>query len=397
MGIGKILLFGDSWGLPQLIKNLPGELVCGIVGAEIRPQYHAELEALADAHQVPYLRQPRKQTEHYLSFIDHVCALTPDLILVNSYSMLLHPEILCIPRFGSINIHSALLPKYRGSNPLQWVIINDEAETGVTMHYMTAQFDAGDIIAQRRVPICFQDTWLDLQTRCAAATDALLREEMVKVLTQTNERRPQAESVASYSRRRRPEDGLIDWRQDVVSIHNLIRALVRPLPGAFYYSSTGQVTLDEYLFVPEIISLKYAAEVGSRKLRSEHVDLVPLALNDVPLALDQFEGLDHSPFEGLSKTADHEEVLGALRRRNDLVIFGVHACETNELIGSCWLENVDYAVHSAWLNIRMNGDAHPQIKELEKEAVALVLSFAFDELNLQRINPPEAVEGAGRD
>lgn len=397
MGIEKILLFGDSWGVPQLIKNLPRELICGIVSAEIRPQYHAELKALAEARHVPYLQQPRKESERYLSFRDQVRALAPDLILVNSYSMLLHLEILCLPRFGCINIHSALLPKYRGSNPLQWVIINHEAETGVTMHYMTAEFDAGDIIAQRRVPIYFEDTWLDLQTRCAAATEAMLRQEIGKILSQTNDRRPQDESKASCSRRRRPEDGLIDWEQNVVSIHNLIRALVKPLPGAFYYSGSEKVTLDEYLFVPEVVSLKYATEVGSRKLRSDYVDLVPLALNDLPLAHDRLRGLEDSPLEGLDETTDYQSVLETLRRRNDLVIFGVHSRESNELIGSCWLNNVDYSKHSARLNIRVHSDAQPQVEKLEKETVALLLSFAFDELNLQRINPPAAFEGPGCD
>jgi methionyl-tRNA formyltransferase len=192
---------------------------------------------------------------------------------------------------------------------------------------MTREFDAGDIIAQRSVPIHFEDTWLDLQKRCAAATEALLGEEIGKILTQTNQRRPQEESEASCSRRRRPEDGLIDWHQSVVSIHNLIRALVSPLPGAFYYSGTERVILDEYLFVPEVISLKYAVKLGSRKVQPAHVALVPLALNNLRPILDRLRELDDSPLEGLDETADHYEVLGRLRRRNDLVIFGVRSSE----------------------------------------------------------------------
>lgn len=353
-------MFGDSWGVPQLIRHLPRGRICAIVGAEIRVQYHDELKALADSLQVPFLVQPRKTSEGYPAFTEAVRALAPDLIVVNSYSMLLHPEILLIPRYGCINIHSALLPKYRGSNPLQWPIINNETETGVTMHYMSAEFDTGDIIAQRRVPIHFRDTWLDLQTRCAAATDDMLEQEMGKILSHTNDRRPQDESQATRSRRRRPDDGLIDWQQQVISIHNLIRALVKPLPGAFYYSGAEKVTLDQYWFVPEVVALKYAAEVGGHKLRSGNVELFPITLNELALAGD--------------------------RQRNDRVVFNLHSRESSTLIGSCWLDNIDYAQHSAGLNIQMNNEPR-----LEKEAEALLVSFAFDELRLERLNPTRAV------
>jgi methionyl-tRNA formyltransferase len=356
----RILVFGDSWGIPQLIRHLPPERISAIVAAEIRVQYHAELKALADSLRVPFLVQPRKGSDDYSAFVERVRTLAPDLIVVNSYSMLLQPEILLIPRVGCINVHSALLPKYRGSNPLQWPIINNETETGVTMHYMTAEFDTGDIIAQRRVPIHFRDTWLDLQTRCAAATDDMLEQEMAKILSQTNDRRPQDEKWATRSRRRRPDDGLIDWHQQVISIHNLIRALVKPLPGAFYYSGAKKVTLDQYVFVPEVVALKYAADVGGQKLRSEKVELLPLTLNELALAGD--------------------------RQRNDRVVFNVHSRESSTPIGSCWLDNIDYAQHSAGLNIRMNSEPR-----LEKEAEALLVSFAFDELSLERLSPARVV------
>src|SRR6476659_2390626 len=135
----RVLLFGDGVGVPLFFESVSGELVRGIVAAEIRPQYHDELSRLAGAHQIPFLVQPRKQSASYDQFVRDVRALAPDLIVVNSYSMLLHPEILEIPRLGCVNLHPALLPKYRGSNPLQWVIINDESETGVTMHYMNSR------------------------------------------------------------------------------------------------------------------------------------------------------------------------------------------------------------------------------------------------------------------
>jgi methionyl-tRNA formyltransferase len=268
----SIVLFGDSWGVPLVIESAPRELIRGIVAAEIRPQDHAELSRMAEALQVPFLVQPRKHSETYELFVNQIRLLAPDLVIVNSYSMLLHPEILAIPPLGCVNVHAALLPKYRGSNPLQWAIINNENETGVTMHYMTPEFDAGDIIAQRRVPIFHEDTWLDVRSRMARATEELLREEMPRLLTQTNNRTSQNEAEASKSPRRRPEDGEIDWNQSVRDIHNLIRALVPPLPGAFYYSNGKKIVLDKYLSLAEVAELKahQTSETPNKRLhRSE--------------------------------------------------------------------------------------------------------------------------------
>ena len=144
----RILAFGDDGGIPRLIRHLPQGVLVGIVGAEIRPQQHPELRWLAEAQGVPLLIQPRLTSPAYPAFIEQARTLAPDLILVNSYSMLLRPDILSIPRYGAVNIHGALLPQYRGCNPIQWALLNNETATGVTMHYMTAEFDAGDIIPQ---------------------------------------------------------------------------------------------------------------------------------------------------------------------------------------------------------------------------------------------------------
>lgn len=252
----RIVLFGDSWGVPLCFESISGELVCGIVAAEIRPQSHDDLRRLAAAHQIPFLVQPRKQSTSYDQFVDRVRALKPDLILVNSYSMLLHPELLELPRLGCVNLHPALLPKYRGSNTLQWVIINNESETGVTMHYMNSEFDAGDIIAQRRVQIGGEDTWLDVRSRVADATRELLREEIPLILAQKNARIAQNEAEVSSFPRRRPQDGEIDWSRSARDIHNLIRALVAPLPGAFYYLGGEKIVLDKYLSLAEVTALK---------------------------------------------------------------------------------------------------------------------------------------------
>ncbi|MCK4394326.1 hypothetical protein KAX17_15605 [Candidatus Bipolaricaulota bacterium] len=259
----RILLFGDDCGLPRLLKVIPVELICGLVSAEIRPHQHTALRQLSKVYRLPLFIQPRATAEAYPAFVEKVRRLTPDLIIVNSYSMLIRPEILAIPRFGSVNIHGALLPQYRGSNPIQWALLNNETETGVTMHYMTAKFDAGDIIAQRRVPIYFEDSWLDVQARIGTATESMLVEEIPRLLAQTNARQPQDESKADYYKRRYPRDGLINWQRSVLYIYNLVRALVKPHPGAFYHFGTDKIVLDEYLPIPQVTALKYGCGGGA--------------------------------------------------------------------------------------------------------------------------------------
>lgn len=261
-----VLVFGDSYGVPQLLDVVPSPLVRAIVGAANRPQYHAELGAIAVARAVPFLVQPSRDSPRYTAFVSAVGVLAPDLILVHSYSMLVANEVLAIARMGGVNVHGGLLPQYRGSNPNQWAILNDERESGVSVHYMNEQFDAGDLIAQRRVPISFTDTWVTLRSRLARATEDLLRDEIDGVLSGTCPRVPQDPTLARHHVRRRPEDGAFDWDRPVRAIYNLIRALVAPHPGARYEADGTLHVIDSYRTIPEVTALKYAPGPGDRSV-----------------------------------------------------------------------------------------------------------------------------------
>jgi methionyl-tRNA formyltransferase len=257
--IRKIILFSDDYGLPQLMRHIPHDVVSGIIGATIRSQQHQTLRALALTQEVPFLIQPRKDSSEYQMFVEHVRLLAPDLIIVNSYSMLLPREILSIPVFGCINIHAALLPQYRGANPIQWALLNDEKETGVTMHYMNEDFDTGDIIAQKRVPILDEDTWINILHRISKSTDEMLEIEIPRIMSGTNSRTPQRTDLARHWRRRRPEDGRFDWTWRARDIYNLIRALVKPHPGAFYFNERGEkIIIDSFMSLNEIKKLQNA-------------------------------------------------------------------------------------------------------------------------------------------
>lgn len=274
--IRRVLVFGDTWGVSQVVNAMPRGVLCGLVAAEIRPQYLSDLETLAERLHVPLVMQVKPASPGYGAFVERVKGLAPELIIVNSYAMLLREEILSLPAYGAVNLHGGLLPQYRGCNPIQWALLNNETETGVTMHYMTKDFDAGDIIAQRRVPIRLDDTWREIQHRLGSAIEAMLAEEIPRLLQRTNDRRPQDERAARHYRRRTPDDGEIDWQDRVIDVYNLVRALVRPHPGAFCRLDGERHLFDGYLTLQEVTRLKLGP-LGRRTLESERVRLEPVA------------------------------------------------------------------------------------------------------------------------
>ncbi len=167
--------------------------------------------------------------------VERIRALRPDLFFSFYYRRLLSPALLAIPRLGAVNLHGSLLPKYRGRAPLNWVLVRGETVTGVTLHYMDARADHGDIIAQRPVPIAIEDTALTLWRKLTAAGRALLAEAYPRLVAGSACRIPQDHAAATTFPRRTPEDGLIRWEWPAREIYNLIRAVSRPFPGAFTY------------------------------------------------------------------------------------------------------------------------------------------------------------------
>ena len=160
-------------------------------------------------------------------------AAQPELVLSFYLRHLLPPEVLELPRLGAFNMHGSLLPKYRGRAPINWAVINGETETGATLHVMTARADAGDIVDQEKVEIGPDDAALDVQRAVSFAAVRILTRRIEELKAGTAPRRPQDESQATRFGRRRPEDGHIDWSQGAKRVHDLVRAVTHPYPGAF--------------------------------------------------------------------------------------------------------------------------------------------------------------------
>ena len=177
------------------------------------------------------------------AFVEEIRRLGPDVVFSFYYRRLLCSAILAIPPLGAINLHGSLLPKYRGRAPLNWVLVHGETTTGVTLHYMDARADHGDIIAQRVVPITLEDTALTLWRKLTAAGRSLLAETYPLIVAGRAPRTPQDHSAASKFGRRTPADGLIDWSRSAWQIYNLIRAVTRPFPGAFTFWGDTKVFL----------------------------------------------------------------------------------------------------------------------------------------------------------
>jgi methionyl-tRNA formyltransferase len=199
-------------------------------GRNLKPQPSA-VKALALESGLEVL-QPLRAREP--GFVEQLRGFHPDAIVVAAYGQILPQAILDIPKFGCVNVHTSLLPKYRGAAPIQWAILDGEPETGVTIMRMAAGLDTGDILSQRTTPIRPDDDAAALHDRLAEIGAQLLTETLLDYVAGKITPQAQDEAKATYARKITKEDGLIDWKAPARVLHNRIRAFT-PWPGAFTY------------------------------------------------------------------------------------------------------------------------------------------------------------------
>jgi methionyl-tRNA formyltransferase len=201
-------------------------------GRALKPQ-PSPVKSLALKLGLPVLQPERARDEQ---FIAELRALQPDLIVVVAYGQILPPAILDLPRRGCLNIHTSLLPKYRGAAPIQWAIANGDTETGVTLMRIDAGLDTGDIVAQRRTPIRPEDDSATLHDRLAQLGAELLAQTIPDYVAGKIQPKAQPAEGASYAAKIKKEDGRIDWNQPGRTIWNRLRAFT-PWPGGFTFLS----------------------------------------------------------------------------------------------------------------------------------------------------------------
>jgi methionyl-tRNA formyltransferase len=167
------------------------------------------------------------------ALLARVSRLEPDFLFSFYYRHMLAPALLATARRGAFNVHGSLLPKYRGRVPVNWAVLRGERETGATLHEMVAKPDAGRIVDRMAVPILPDDVALDVFRKVTVAAEIVLHRSLPRLVDGTAQLEAQDLAAGSYFGGRKPEDGRIDWTQPARAVHDLVRAVAPPYPGAF--------------------------------------------------------------------------------------------------------------------------------------------------------------------
>lgn len=217
--------------LKQLIQD--GHEIAGVYTQPDKPKNRGmkltppPVKVVAQAHNLPVF-QPKTLRDEDVQ--RELADLAPELVVVAAYGKLLPKAVLELPALGCINVHSSLLPKYRGAAPINWAILNGEQETGVTIMHMAEALDAGDIILQAATPIDQNESVELLHDRLAEMGAELLSKAVTALAEGTAPRIPQDESQYTYAPMLSRELSPIDWSRSALEIHNQIRGLV-PWPA----------------------------------------------------------------------------------------------------------------------------------------------------------------------
>ncbi len=231
----KIMFMGTPQfacvSLDELI--LKGYNVTSVVTTEDKPRgrghkmTHPDVYMCAEKHGINNIYQPLNLRKE--NFEEVLIKESPDLIVVVAYGKLLPKYVIDFPKYGCINVHGSLLPKYRGAAPMQWALINGDEETGVTTMYMDTGLDTGDILLKKTLPLTSEDNFGTVHDKMAELGAKLLVETIENL--GSIERIPQGETTTEYASMITKEMTVIDWNKDARTITNLVRGLT-PFPKA---------------------------------------------------------------------------------------------------------------------------------------------------------------------
>jgi methionyl-tRNA formyltransferase len=178
---------------------------------------------------IPLLQPEKASTAEVAEVLK---AYAPDLFIVVAFGEIIKQNLLSIPKYGSINIHTSLLPKYRGAAPIQRCLMNGERETGITLIDMVLEMDAGDILKMVKLPLSEEMTFGDVEEKLCSLACTSLKELLAEFKTGAVKRYPQNPSDVTFAPKITPEDERIHWDKDAAKVHHLIQAL-SPTPGAW--------------------------------------------------------------------------------------------------------------------------------------------------------------------
>lgn len=232
----RILFMGTpDFAVPSLEALVQaGHTVCGVFTQPDKPKNRGmkllppPIKVCAQSHDIPVYQPTKLRDGSALALIQE---LAPELIVVAAYGRILPDDILAVPPKGCINVHSSLLPAYRGAAPINWAILNGDQETGVTIMHMAHDLDAGDIIAQTATPIPPDETAPELYDRLARMGAELLVKVVADLAAGTASRTPQDHSKATLAPMLSKELSPMDWNRTAGQLHNQVRGLI-PWPAA---------------------------------------------------------------------------------------------------------------------------------------------------------------------
>ena len=214
------VLLGQGVEVPLVVthEDAPGEAI-----------WFDSVARHARCHRLEVVTPANPNTPEFLA---RLRAAAPDFLFSFYYRHMLGAELLAVAPRGAYNMHGSLLPRYRGRVPVNWAVLNGERETGATLHAMTVKPDAGGIVDAQAVPILPDDTAGEVFRKVCVAAEITLQRSLPQLLSGTAVLRPQDLTQGSYHGRRTAADGAIDWRAGVAAVHNLVRAVAPPYPGA---------------------------------------------------------------------------------------------------------------------------------------------------------------------
>lgn len=243
----RIAMFGDGKWAALTLQRLAASRHQVIATVLRRSPSDASFADAAAEEGVPVL-QPERANDP--AFVAAVRALAPDLIVSVAYDQILRGELRAVPRLGCLNVHAGALPKYRGRNVINWAIINGEREIGLTAHLIDEGIDTGDILLQQSLPIGWTDTYGDVLERVVEAIPSLIEQAVDQVADGSASPRRQDHSAATYCGGRVDGDEWIDWNATSRRVHNLIRGIASPGPGARTSLGGSQVTVWKGFYDP---------------------------------------------------------------------------------------------------------------------------------------------------
>lgn len=232
----KVLFMGTpDFAVPVLEALVEKHTVTAVVSQPDKPKGRGKklqptpVKAVAEKYNIPVYQPERIKDE---DFVNALKGIDADIFVVVAYGQILSQEILDIPKYGCVNVHGSLLPKYRGAAPIQWAIIKGEKKTGVTIMYMVKALDAGDMILKREIDIDDNDNYETLHDKMAPVGAKALIDALDMIEKGSVNAEKQDDSLTCYASMITRDMGVIDWKDTSENIRNKVRGF-DPVPAAY--------------------------------------------------------------------------------------------------------------------------------------------------------------------